>query len=588
MIAERLSALRKQMALAQIDAYFIPSSDPHSSEYVAEYWQGRRWISGFTGTAGTVVVTQTSAGLWTDGRYYIQAEEQLADSGIQLFRAADVGVPSWSEWLAQTLSVGSCIGFDGAVVSVSQAQACLQAGFKLAYQQDLLNHIWLDRPALPQSPAFEHATHLAGLSVADKLAQVRRLMRQSHADYQLLTTLDDCAWLFNIRGSDIAYCPVVLCYALVSLEQCWLFMDSHKLPSSLAQALRAQGVVIQDYGQCATQLALLPDHVQIRLDLNLTNFSLFNQLPEKVKVQAEPQLTTALKAIKNPIEQQHFRDCMQADGVAMVRFMRWLDQEVPTGKVTELDAEAQLEALRQMIPGYQQPSFRTIAGFAAHGAKMHYAATEASNAVVQADDFFLVDSGGQFLNGTTDITRTFNYGALTEQQCLDYTLVLKAHIALARAKFKSGCRGAQIDALARAPLWEYGIDYGCGTGHGVGFFLNVHEGPQNLSQKWIDVPLEVGMTVTIEPGIYREGQYGIRIENTLLIVEDQTTEFGRFYRFEPLTLAPINTKPVMTELLSRTEIEWLNQYHHIVFERLSVSLNAEEIDWLALQTQAIA
>ena len=371
------------------------------------------------------------------------------------------------------------------------------------------------------------------------------------------------------------------------LEQCWLFLDSAKLPVALKQKLVEEGITVEDYHQCASRLALLSDQAVVRLDPDITNIRLFQSLSDKISLQTGPQLTTALKAIKNPVEQQHFKECMRTDGIAMVRFMRWLDQQVPSGAVTELSAEEKLEALRQQIPGYQQPSFRTIAGYREHGAKMHYAATKESDSTIGEIGFFLVDSGGQFPNGTTDITRTFNYGSLSEQERRDYTLVLKAHISLARAKFKQGCRGTQIDALARAPLWEEGIDYGCGTGHGVGFFLNVHEGPHNLSQKWIDEPLEPGMTVTIEPGIYRENKYGIRIENMLLIVEDQTTEFGTFNRFETLTLAPINTKPVIKALLSEAEINWLNDYHQSVYQQLSPLLKPDERVWLAQQTQPL-
>lgn len=586
-ILNRLSALREQMREYQLNAYLIPDSDPHSSEYLAEHWQGRRWISGFTGTAGTVVITQDQAGLWTDGRYYIQAEEQLAGSGIVLFRAADPGVPDWNQWLQQILPAGSRVGFDGNTISINQARALTEHGLEIVPEHDLLNIIWRDRPAVPTDPAFEHREEFAGLSVAEKLVQVRQMMVQHKADFQLLNSLDDIAWLFNIRGSDLPYCPQVLSHSLVGMEQCWLFIAPDKMPAQLAEKLNQQGVTLQDYQCCASCLAQLPASATLRLDPAVTNLSLYQHLSSTIKVQQGQQLTTALKAIKNPVEQKHFHQCMQNDGVAMVRFMRWLEEQVPTGSVTELSAEAMLESLRQQIPGYQQPSFRTIAGYLAHGAKMHYAATPESDITIEQHGFFLVDSGGQFPNGTTDITRTFNYGTLTDQEREDYTLVLKAYIALSRARFKQGSRGTQIDALARAPLWERGIDYSCGTGHGVGFFLNVHEGPHSLSQKWIDEPLKPGMTVTIEPGIYREGQYGIRIENTLLVVEDITTEFGTFYRFEPLTLAPINTQPVIQSLLSDEELSWLNQYHQRVFDRLAPLLNEEEQTWLKQQTTVL-
>lgn len=586
-IPNRLAALRKQMQEYQLDAYLIPDSDPHSSEYLADHWQGRRWISGFTGTTGSVVITQDQAGLWTDGRYYIQAEEQLAGSGIALFRAVDPGIPDWNQWLQQVLPIGSRVGFDGDTVSTIQAQALLDHGLEIAPEYDLLNIIWQDRPVPPTDPAFEHSDEFAGLSIAEKLTQLRQSMTQNKTDYQLLNALDDIAWLFNIRGTDLPYCPLVLGHALVGLEQCWLFIEPEKIPDDLAEKLSLQGVTLQNYQSCANQLAQLPASATLRLDPAVTNINLYQQLPSSIQIQKGQQLTTPLKAIKNSTEQKHFRQCMRDDGVAMVRFMRWLEEQVPTGKVSELLAEAKLESLRQQIPGYQQPSFRTIAGYLAHGAKMHYGATPESDITIEQHGFFLVDSGGQFPNGTTDITRTFNFGTLTEQEREDYTLVLKAFISLSKARFKQGCRGTQIDALARAPLWERGIDYSCGTGHGVGFFLNVHEGPHSLSQKWIDEPLQPGMTVTIEPGIYREGEYGIRIENTLLVVEDITTEFGTFYRFEPLTMAPINTSPVVRSLLSDGEILWLNQYHQQVYDSLSPLLKADEQEWLKQQTAAL-
>lgn len=586
-IPNRLAALREQMREHHLDAYLISDSDPHCSEYLSEHWQGRRWISGFTGTAGSVVITQNQAGLWTDGRYYIQAEEQLSGSGIVLFRAADPNVPDWNLWLQQVLPVGSRVGFDGDTVSIDQAQALLDYGLEIAPEYDLLNIVWQDRPAPPLGSVFEHSEEFAGLTVADKLAELRQSMLQHKTDFQLVNSLDDIAWLFNIRGIDLPYCPLVLSHALVGSEQCWLFIEPDKMPDSLSDKLRQQGVTLQDYQSCAAKLAQLPSSATLRLDSAVTNITLYQQLPASIKVQRGQQLTTALKAIKNSTEQKHFHQCMRDDGVAMVRFMRWLEEKVPTGKVTELSAEAKLESLRQQITGYQQPSFRTIAGYLAHGAKMHYAATSESNVTIEQHGFFLVDSGGQFPNGTTDITRTFNFGSLTDKEREDYTLVLKAFISLSKARFKQGCRGTQIDALARAPLWERGIDYSCGTGHGVGFFLNVHEGPHSLSQKWIDEPLQPGMTVTIEPGIYREGEYGIRIENILLVVEDITTEFGTFYRFEPLTLAPINTLPVVRSLLSDNEILWLNRYHQHVYDSLSPILETDEREWLKRQTAAL-
>ena len=586
-IKTRLAQLRQAMQDLALAAYIIPSADPHASEYLADHWQGRRWISGFTGTAGTVVVTQDDAGLWTDGRYYIQAQAQLEGSGIRLFRMVDPGVPGWAQWLSETLPKGSRVGFDGAVLTSAQAESLHHYGLVSVFHEDLLDRLWHDRPALPDAPAIDHSVAFAGLTSAEKLANVREQMRSLGCDYQLLNSLDDIGWLFNLRGSDTPYCPVVLAHALVGQDTAHLFIDADKLTQALSNRLQQEGVHLHPYHACEARLAKLPAGTTLRLDKQVTNYRLYQAVPATVTIQDGQQITTALKAIKNPVEMMHIQDCLTQDGVAMVRFMRWLDQTVPSGEVCELSAEAYLEARRREIAGYKEPSFRTIAGYEAHGALMHYGATPASNIKVGTEHFFLVDSGGQYPNGTTDITRTFHFGEPSEQARRDYTLVLKAHISLARARFKMGSRGTQIDALARAPLWEQGIDYSCGTGHGVGFFMNVHEGPHSLSQKWIDEPLKPGMTVTIEPGIYRENQYGIRIENILSVVEDITTEFGCFYRFETLTLAPIDTAPVIKALLTPAEIDWLNQYHQRVYTELAPLLNDEEKIWLAAKTIAL-
>lgn len=586
-ILERLSKLRKEMIAKQLDAYFIPSSDPHSSEYLAEHWQGRRWLSGFTGTAGSLVVTLNDAGLWTDGRYYIQAEEQLKGSGIKLFRMVDPGVPSWTQWLSQTLPKNGKVGFDGQTVTVDQADTLTSLGLEVVANEDLLNSIWLDRPTVPTDMAIDHGVHFAGLSFTEKLMLLRQQMHHEDLDYQLLNSLDDIGWLFNIRGSDTAYCPVVLAHALIGQESVELFIDAHKLPFELAARLQRENVQLFPYSDCAKSLNKLPAGGRLRIDKNITNYSLYQAIPSTIVINDGQQLTTQLKAIKNDTELDHMRACLINDGVAMVRFIHWLETNIPLGIVTELSAEQYLDDCRREINGYKEPSFRTIAGYQAHGALMHYAATPESNIVVGTEGFFLVDSGGQYPNGTTDITRTFHFGVPTDKERHDYTLVLKAHINLARARFKMGSRGTQIDALARAPLWEHGIDYSCGTGHGVGFFMNVHEGPHSLSQKWIDEPLKPGMTVTIEPGIYRENEYGIRIENILCVATDIKTEFGTFYRFDTLTLAPIDTIPLIKSLLNEAEIEWLNQYHHEVFTKLSPLLNESEQHWLQMKTAAI-
>lgn len=585
--SDRLQALRAQMREHQLDAWFISGTDAHNSEYVCKHWQGRQWLSGFTGTAGSLLITHDDAGLWTDGRYYLQANQQLEGTGFRLFKAAEADVPTPEKWLTKALPDGGTIGFDGGSVNISQAHRFSDAGFLISREQDLLDALWHDRPALPDTLALDHPIEYAGCSTAEKLGQIRQKMADHAIDYHCLTALDDIAWLFNIRGQDIPYCPLVLAYALIGPVDTLLFIDEEKLPETLRQRLTTDGVTLENYSDCFRHLTNLPPDTTLSLDPEYASISLYASLPETITLQPGPQLTTAMKAIKNPVEQQHFHQCMFDDGLVMTEFMYWLNQTVPSGSVSELSAEQQLESLRQQIPGYQQPSFRTIAGYQEHGARMHYGATPESDRMIGQEGFFLLDSGGQFTHGTTDITRMFHFGSLSQQEKTDYTLVLKAHIALSRARFRAGCRGSQIDALARAPLWEQGIDYACGTGHGVGFFLNVHEGPHSLSQKWIDEPLKPGMTLTVEPGIYRDGEYGIRIENILLVVEDRTTEFGDFLRFETLTMAPIDLRPVIRSMLTQAETDWLNDYHRQVYQTLAPGLKDEIRQWLELQTRAI-
>ena len=588
-IQERIAQLRELMQKKEIDAWIVPSSDAHNSEYVADYWQGRTWLSGFTGSAGTLLVTADHAGLWTDGRYFIQAEKELTGSGIELFRMFNPGVPTFAQWLANTLPDDSVIGFDGKVVSQSQTEVILQAfaekPVRLSSDTDLLSALWEDRPALPTEPIFRHDETFAGKSCADKLNDIRNEMSKKNASHHLLSTLDDIAWALNLRGSDVPMNPIFIAYLLIHPEGATLFVDSAKVDASIACYLTDYGVDTQPYDAVWDTLSSLAPDAAILLDPVNTSRAVIDALTIDTVEDKNP--STLMKAIKNDTEIAHFRQALRKDGVAMVRFAKWLEENIPNETVTELLAEQQLMSYRAQMAGYKEDSFRTIAGYGEHGAMMHYAATDATNVTVKPGSFFLVDSGGQYPDGTTDITRTFAFGELTEQEKNDYTLVLQGHIELSMAVFKTGTRGCNLDILARSPLWKAGIDYGCGTGHGVGFFLNVHEKPHGFSQSLIDEPFRAGMVVTNEPGIYREGVHGVRIENIMLVKTHFETEFGLYLSFEPITLAPICTRGILLEKLTPEQRQWLNDYHQTVYKELAPLLDAEEVDFLRRKTVAL-
>ena len=590
-IKQSLTSLRCPMTQHSLNAWILPSADPHASEYTPEHWQGRAWASGFTGSAGTLVVLEDQAGLWTDGRYHIQAADQLAGSGIALFKAGLPDTPSIVDWLVATLPEGSRIGFDGRVIAhqfkQSLLEKCQAKGIELCGEHDLLNKAWPDRPGLPTDPVFELPLEFAGTSRPEKLTQLRADMRKREVNTQLITTLDDIAWLYNFRGSDIPYCPIALAYALVTEEQAWLFIDNNKVPAELKQAFEAEGVTLADYGDIDGVLASLPETSQVLFDPAKANSHLVGLIPSACRTQEGVLSSTHLKAQKNPVEIAQAKACHRKDGAAVSQFLHWLELNVPKGDVSELSASAKLKSLRETIDNFRGLSFNTIAGYGPNGAMMHYAADEDSNAVIGSDNFFLVDSGGQYWDGTTDITRTQSYGPLSEDKKRDYTLVVKAHIQLCLAKFMKGTRGVQLDMLARQPLWREGINFGCGTGHGVGSYLNVHEGPHNISTHFTDEPLLPGMLVTNEPGIYRSGEHGVRIENIMLVVEAEENEFGQFYQFEQLTLCPIDTRPLLLSLLLDEEIAYLNDYHQQVYQGLSSLMDPAGLAWLKEKTAAI-
>lgn len=588
---DRVEKLRQLMKDNEMDAYIIPSYDAHQSEYVAEHWKGRQWLSGFTGSAGTVVVTLEDAGLWTDGRYYIQAEQQLAGSGIRLFKMTEPGVPSYSEWLATVLKEGAVVGFDGTVFStnlVKKMEVDLKAkSITFKMEQDLLDVLWEDRPAIPKEPLFTHDIQFAGKSRVEKLNEVRQDMKTKGANYFILTSLDDIAWLLNIRGNDVPNSPVVITNVIVAAQTCYLFIDACKVPAAVKEELEADGIELKDSADILPFLAELSGEDTVLLDANRTNIRLYNAINNEAKKVVSANVTTALKAIKNDVEIKNLRACEIKDGVAMVKFIKWLKDAVAEEAITEIAAEEKLEQFRSEQEGFVGPSFDTIAGYQEHAALMHYKANKETQHTLKAEGLLLIDSGGQYYDGTTDITRTFVLGELTERQKRDYTLVLKGFIALSAVKFLHGATGSNLDVLARQPIWQHGIDYKCGTGHGVGFFLNVHEGPQSIRNDTNTVTLEKGMILTNEPGIYLEGQYGIRIENMMVVVEAEKTEFGQFMEFEAITYCPIDLAGIDKELLTKQEIQWLNDYHQEVYTKLAPYLDEEERVWLRGETKAI-
>ena len=585
-----LEKLRKAMKIENINYYIIPSSDSHQSEYVSEYFKGREYVSGFTGSAGTLLVGLEDAYLWTDGRYFIQADKELKGSGISLMKMRTPGYPSIEEWIKDNVKENETLGFDGKVFSVNQYEGYLniakENNFNINMKNDLLDSIWKERPQLPNNKIFLHDKKYAGKSASEKLAQVRKNMKTKNADYFILSSLDDIAWLCNIRGNDIKFNPVALSYVLVGMDYSNIYVDENKVDSETKTKLNSEGFEIKGYNEIEDDVKLLKGTVI--LDPNKLNAKIFTSLSNEVKVIRELNVTTNLKAIKNEVEIANWEVSQVRDGIARVKFIKWLKSNIGKEKITEISASERLTAFRAQGDNYKGDSFGTIAGYKDHAAMMHYSATEASEYELKPEGMFLVDSGAQYLDGTTDITRTFILGPITEEEKRDYTLVLKGHIALASAKFLRGTTGINLDVLARRPLWNYGIDYKCGTGHGVGFFLNVHEGPQGIRPEGNSVALEPGMIITNEPGVYKEGKHGIRTENTPLVEKDFVSEeFGEFYKFRTISYCPIDLEGVNVEMLSPEEKDWLNDYHDVVFEKLSPYLDEEEKEFLKHETRRI-
>ena len=591
-IQQRLSALREEMRREKLDAFIFPSTDPHHSEYVPERWKGRQWISGFDGSAGTAVVTLRSAALWTDSRYFLSATKQLEGTEFRLMKLRMPGTPTIAQWIGAELRAfgGNSVGVDGMVNALDDTESLIadlrrEGGITVRTNLDILNNIWTDRPAIPTNKVTVHPMTYAGETAKSKLARVRQALRELHADGMLVSALDDVAWTLNLRGTDVHCNPVFVAYLLIDSDHATLYCDKEKLSADVTSYLNDQGVASAQYADVRKGLKDYFEY-NILLDPKETSYTLAKLVNTKEVVrQASP--IPAMKAVKNDTEIAGFRHAMLKDGIAMVKFLRWLKPAVKAGGQTEMSVSQKLTDLRAEQPLFRDISFDTIAGYAEHGAIVHYEATPDTDAALLPRGFLLLDSGAQYEDGTTDITRTIPLGPLTDEERRVYTLVLKGHIQLELCKFPRGASGTQLDILARSAMWREGMNYMHGTGHGVGSYLNVHEGPHQIRMEYVPAPLKAGMTVTDEPGLYLAGRFGARIENTLLITPYKETEFGQFLQFESLTLCPIDTAPIVREMMLAEEVAWLNDYHQQVRDTLSPHLDEGERAWLREATEAL-
>jgi len=583
-IIDRINLLRKKMQEQRFDAYYIPTSDPHQSEYLAEHDKARVFISGFTGSAGSILITKDEALLWTDGRYFLQAEQELKGSGIRLQKSGEPNVPTVYEYLAQTLPQGSKIGMDGKIVSVNAfTQFNSQVpNLEFITDCDLIDEIWEDRPEPVFSTVFLHDIRYTGKSAAEKIKEVREALSAKGADSTIIGALEDICYLFNLRGRDIECTPLVTAYASVDRQTAHLYIDARQMTEPVKAALEKEGISVAPYEAVFADAEQLSGTVY--LDPSRTNIFLYNKI--KADIIEGLNITSALKAVKNEVEISNYRNAFVKDGIAMVKILKWVEEHADCG-VTEWDVSEQLLKFRAEQPDFLEASFTTIAGYGANAAIIHYGPKKESAALLQPKGFLLLDSGGQYLDGTTDITRTIPLGPLTAEEKEDYTLVLKGHIQLALAKFPENTLGYKLDIFARAPLWQYGKDYRHGTGHGVGYVLSVHEGPQNIGLRYVDYPMKAGMITSNEPGFYCAGSHGIRIENVTLTKAWKTTEYGSFLQFETLTLCPIDTRPVVKALLLPEEIKWLNEYNRTVYAALEAHLDKAHCAFLKERTQAL-
>lgn len=590
-ICQRVEAIRQFMKKHGLDAFVFPSSDPHNGEYVPSHWKTREWISGFNGSAGTAVVTRGRAALWTDSRYFLAAEEQLQGTPFALMRERIPGTPGIAEWLSEEIGKDGRIGVDGWVFSIAEEHALREElafyGLELELAEDPAETLWEERPAIPQAPVCLHPIAYAGKSAADKIKDLRERLLAHHVEATLVCKLDEVAWLANIRGTDVHCCPLAVAYMWITQEKAVLYMDDAKLDDSIRKALLEQGIGCRPYDSLVSDLPVCGVQ-SVLLDVKSTNSRLAELFPEECKIVSGGSLIAPEKAVKNETEINGFRNAMYRDGIAMVKFLHWLLPAVKAGGQTELSVSHKLEEFRAMQSLYKGLSFDTIAGYAAHGAIVHYEADEKSDCELLPKGLLLLDSGAQYQDGTTDITRTIALGALTEQERIDYTLVLRGHIRLAMVKFPVGSSGTQLDVCARYAMWQQGVNYLHGTGHGVGSYLNVHEGPHQIRMNYVPAELKAGMTVTNEPGIYRAGSHGVRIENTMLVTPYMQGEYGEFLQLEALTLCPIDKTPVIVEMMQDDEVDYLNAYHARVYEQLSPELTEEERAWLKEATAPIS
>ena len=582
---EKLTSLRQKMNAEGIFSCIIPSGDPHLSEYPTEHWKIREWISGFTGSAGTLVVTMQQAGLWTDSRYYLQASEQLDGNCISLFKEGMPDVPEYTNWLINNVPKGSKIGINNKLFSITKSRELVKTfcenGFIVDENFALAEEIWNTRPSMPDNAITSLPNNITGFSRSEKLEQIREEMKKTGAVHYITGSLDEIAWTLNLRGSDVLFNPVFYCFLVISLDSAKLFINPHKLSTHLAKEIDDDNIKVHLYDRFYTYLKdISADSETVLIDPSRTNMATFNALSRNVIKRESDSIITNLKAIKNETEIANFRQAMIKDGVAMVHFLAWLNRNFEKETITELSAAKKLTGFREEQTGFSGESFATISSYGHHGAIVHYSVTPETDIPLKPGGIYLVDSGGQYTLGTTDITRTIALGEVSEQMKTDYTLVLKGHIALAMAVFPAGTRGVQLDILARKALWEHRLNFGHGTGHGVGYFLNVHEGPQTIRTQDNGVTMKPGMVTSNEPGLYRAGKYGIRIENLILCIEKEETEFGKFLAFETLTLCPLDVKLIKKGLLSDDEINWINEYHKMVYETLSQLILHESLEWL--------